>query len=91
MRGQSLTQGGKDHTSHRLARIKNDTRLTAVAIYAICAGLGVVALLLERLAFGPATVVGFLAVGFSLFAFGVRLARLAPVPAAAAPPRPAAG
>ncbi|MGH2571751.1 MAG: MraY family glycosyltransferase [bacterium] len=90
-RGQSLTQGGKDHTSHRLARIKNDTRLTAVAIYGICAGLGVVALLLERLSFAPATVVGFLAVGFSLFAFALRLARLAPVPAPGAPPRPAPG
>ena len=91
VRGQSLTQGGKDHTSHRLARIKHGTRPTALAIYGICAGLGVVALLLERLAFAPAIVVGFLAVVFGLFAFGLRLARLAPVPEASPAPRAATG
>lgn len=85
-RGQSLTQGGKDHTSHRLARIKGNPRLTAVAIYGICAGLGVAALLLQSLAYGPATVVGFLVVTFALFAFGLRLARLAPVPEAGPAP-----
>jgi UDP-GlcNAc:undecaprenyl-phosphate GlcNAc-1-phosphate transferase len=90
-RGQSLTQGGKDHTSHRLARIKGDPRLTAVAIYGICAGLGVVAMLLRSLAFGPATVFGFVAVAFGLFAFGLRLARLAPVPEPAPAARTAAG
>jgi UDP-GlcNAc:undecaprenyl-phosphate GlcNAc-1-phosphate transferase len=90
-RGQSLTQGGKDHTSHRLARIKHGTRLTAVAIYGICAALGVIALVLQRLSFAPATVVGFLVVVFGLFAFGIRLARLAPVPESVPPPRAAVG
>jgi len=90
-RGQSLTQGGKDHTSHRLARIQHEVRLTAIAIYGICAGLGVVALLLEGLAFAPATVVTFLVVAFGLLGFGIRLARLAPVPEPGPAPRAAAG
>ena len=83
-RGQSLTQGGKDHTSHRLARIQRSDRLTAVAIYMICAALGVLAMVLQRLAFPPGTVVALFGVFFGFLAFGVRLARRAPVDAQAA-------
>jgi UDP-GlcNAc:undecaprenyl-phosphate GlcNAc-1-phosphate transferase len=79
-RGQSLTQGGKDHTSHRLARIQRSDRLTAFAIYGICGALGALALVLQRLSFPPGTVVAFFAVFFSFLAFGIRLARRAPVP-----------
>lgn len=79
-RGQSLTQGGKDHTSHRLARLRRSDRLTALAIYAICGSLGLLAIVLQRLAFPPGTVVAFFAVFFGFLAFGIRLARQAPVP-----------
>jgi UDP-GlcNAc:undecaprenyl-phosphate GlcNAc-1-phosphate transferase len=78
-RGQSLTQGGKDHTSHRLARIQRSDRLTAVAIYGICVLLGAVALFLQELSFPPGTAVAFVALVFGFLAFGVRLARNAPV------------
>jgi UDP-GlcNAc:undecaprenyl-phosphate GlcNAc-1-phosphate transferase len=78
-RGQSLTQGGKDHTSHRLARIKGSDRLTAIAIYGICASLGALALVLQHLSFPPGTVVALFAVFFGFLGFGLRLARQAPV------------
>jgi len=79
-RGQSLAQGGRDHTSHRIARITGGARPTAWILYAICASLGVLALGLQALSFAPATVVAFVGVVFGLLGFGVRLCRLAPVP-----------
>jgi UDP-GlcNAc:undecaprenyl-phosphate GlcNAc-1-phosphate transferase len=79
-RGQSLAQGGKDHTSHRIARVTGGARPTAWITYAICAGLGIVALGLRVLSFTPATVVAFVGVAFGLLGFGVRLCRRAPVP-----------
>ncbi len=79
-RGQSLTQGGRDHTSHRLGRLLGDARLTSVTIYAICAALGAIAVGLHQIAFPPATIVTFLAVAFAFFGFGMRLSRSAPVP-----------
>lgn len=79
-RGQSLAQGGKDHTSHRIARVTGGARPTAWVLYAICAGLGVLSLGLQVLSFPPATVVAFVGVVFGLIGFGVRLCRYAPVP-----------
>jgi UDP-GlcNAc:undecaprenyl-phosphate GlcNAc-1-phosphate transferase len=79
-RGQSLAQGGKDHTSHRIARITGSDRLTALTIYGICITLGIVAMAVQALSFPPATIVGFASVLFGFIAFGVRLARQAPVP-----------
>jgi len=79
-RGQALTQGGKDHTSHRLARVLGGTPATAVAIYAICVALGVVSLVLNRIAFAPATVVACVALFCAFVGFGVRLSHAAPVP-----------
>ncbi len=79
-RGQSLTQGGRDHSSHRLNRILGGPRQTALTTYAICAFLGGVALLLQRIGFAPATVVAFLAIVFGFIGFGARLCRMAPVP-----------
>jgi len=87
-RGQSLTQGGRDHTSHRLARLVGTARATAWTIYAICAAAGLVAIGLEFLAFAPATVVAVLGVAFALAGFGVRLCRRAPVPDSTATARP---
>lgn len=86
-RGQSLTQGGRDHTSHRLARIVGTPKATAWTIYAICAAAGLLAVGLEILAFAPATLVTVIALGAGLAGFGLRLCRRAPVPdAAGAPP-----
>ena len=65
-RGQSLTQGGKDHTSHRLARLTQSTRLTVWTIYGMCATVGAVALFLERISFTPLTIAAFVAVGLRL-------------------------
>ncbi len=80
-RGQSLTQGGRDHSSHRLHRILGGPRATALAIYGLCAGLGGVALGLHRIGFAPATVIVFIAVVYGFVAFGAQLCRNAPVPA----------
>lgn len=88
-RGQSLTQGGRDHTSHRLHRILGTSRATAWAIYGICALLGSVAIALDIVAFAPVTVVAALSVAFAFVAFGIRLCRRAPVPDASASPGPA--
>ena len=79
-RGQSLTQGGRDHSSHRLNRIVGGPRATAISIYAICAILGGITLALQRIGFAPATVVAFLVVLFGFVGFGARLCRDAPVP-----------
>jgi UDP-GlcNAc:undecaprenyl-phosphate GlcNAc-1-phosphate transferase len=79
-RGQSLTQGGRDHSTHRLNRVLGGPRATAAAVYAICAGLGGVALALQAIDFAPATFVAFLGVVFAFVGFGARLCRRAPVP-----------
>ena len=79
-RGQSLTEGGKDHSSHRLGRILGGSRATAWTIYRITGALGIVSLVLQRLDFTPATLVAFVAIVFAFLSFGIRLSRLAPVP-----------
>jgi UDP-GlcNAc:undecaprenyl-phosphate GlcNAc-1-phosphate transferase len=84
-RGQSLTQGGRDHTSHRLARIVGSPRGTALVIYGICAAVGLIALGVEILAFPPATVLTVVVVACAFVAFGIRLCRRAPVPDPAHP------
>lgn len=85
-RGQSLTQGGRDHTSHRLARIVGTPRATAWTIYAICAAAGLVSIGLEILAFAPATLVALVVLATALGGFGYRLCQRAPVPDPAAVP-----
>lgn len=84
-RGQSLAQGGKDHSSHRLARIVGGGRATALVTYLICAALGAVAVGLRVLEQPAATVASVVAL-FALFvAFGAQLCRRAPVPEPAPP------
>jgi UDP-GlcNAc:undecaprenyl-phosphate GlcNAc-1-phosphate transferase len=85
-RGQSLAQGGRDHTSHRLSRIVGGPRPTAGVIYLICGACGLVALLVDALAYPPATLVTFVAVLCGFLGFGVRLCRRAPVPESGADP-----
>jgi UDP-GlcNAc:undecaprenyl-phosphate GlcNAc-1-phosphate transferase len=88
-RGQSLTEGGKDHSSHRLARVLGGAKSTALTIYGLCAVLGLVAVCLRQVASAPVTIVAFLVVAMGFLAFGVRLARRAPVPDPAPPVRAA--
>lgn len=85
-RGQSLTQGGRDHTSHRLGRILGTSRATAWTIYGICALVGSFAIALDVVSFAPVTVVAALSVALAFVAFGIRLCRRAPVPDASASP-----
>jgi len=42
-------QGGKDHSSHRLAALSLSTRKTALVIYALCLTLGAIALMVDGL------------------------------------------
>ncbi len=84
LRGQSLTQGGKDHSSHRLGRITGSPRRTALVIYAICAALGLAANALQLLSFGPATLVAAVAAASAFLSFALLLYRRAPVPDGAA-------
>ncbi len=79
-RGQSLTQGGRDHTSHRLARLVGGARPTAVAVYGICAACGATALAVQALAYPPATLTAFVVTACVFLGFGIRLCRRAPVP-----------
>jgi UDP-GlcNAc:undecaprenyl-phosphate GlcNAc-1-phosphate transferase len=82
LRGQSLTQGGKDHSSHRLERITGGTRPTAYAIYAICIALGGAAVFLQVLSFAPATLFVTIAALWGFVALAGTLTRRAPVPKA---------
>ncbi|MCA9750938.1 MAG: undecaprenyl/decaprenyl-phosphate alpha-N-acetylglucosaminyl 1-phosphate transferase [Gemmatimonadetes bacterium] len=85
LRGQSLAEGGKDHTSHRLARLLGGARPTAFATYLICAATGGLAIVLGLTGIPALTIaaVGVLAVVF--WGFGARLCRLAPVPERTSP------
>lgn len=84
LRGQSLTQGGKDHTSHRLARVTGSARRTSFAIYTICAALGLLANLLHVLSFTPATLVATVFAASSFLWLALSLCRRAPVPESSA-------
>ncbi len=46
--GRSIFQGGKDHSSHRLALLRFKRYRAVLAIYAICFFLGIVALIAPR-------------------------------------------
>jgi len=68
-----IYQGGRDHTSHRLAALALSSRETALVIYAFCLVLGSIALLVEVLRV-PAFSFSVLAVLIAILAFvGLRL------------------
>ncbi|MBU0605238.1 MAG: hypothetical protein KKH77_02990, partial [Candidatus Omnitrophica bacterium] len=71
--GRSIFQGGRDHSSHRMALLGLRKRRTVIAIYGICVVLGLSALLVQRLPLKSALIlIGCVAV--SMVALGVRLA-----------------
>lgn len=48
--GIPISQGGRDHTSHRLASFGLSDRATVLALYAVAGGLGVLAIAVEHVA-----------------------------------------
>jgi UDP-GlcNAc:undecaprenyl-phosphate GlcNAc-1-phosphate transferase len=72
---RKIYQGGKDHTSHRLAAILASTRKTAVVIYLICLALGASGVLMRRVG-EPLVSLAFVVVLAALLAvLGLRLHR----------------
>lgn len=71
--GRSIFQGGRDHSSHRMALLGFKKRRAVLAIYGICISLGVSALLMQTLALKPAMVL-FGAVAMLMISLGIRLA-----------------
>ncbi|MCM8761447.1 MAG: undecaprenyl/decaprenyl-phosphate alpha-N-acetylglucosaminyl 1-phosphate transferase [Candidatus Omnitrophica bacterium] len=71
--GRSIFQGGRDHSSHRLALLGFKKKRAVLVVYGICICLGVSALLIQRLSLKSAFVVIGIVI-MSLFALGVRLA-----------------
>ncbi len=72
LEGRSVFQGGRDHSSHRLALLGLRRRGTVLVIYCICAALGLSALLIQRISIRSATGVIIL-VAVLLVSLGVRL------------------
>lgn len=71
--GRSLFQGGRDHSSHRIALLGFRKRRTVIAIYGICVVLGLSALLVQRLPLKSALIlIGCVTV--LMVTLGVRLA-----------------
>lgn len=71
--GRSIFQGGRDHSSHRLALLGLKKKGAVLMIYSICIALGLSALLMQRLPLRPALIlVGGIAV--AMLALGIRLA-----------------
>ncbi len=73
MEGRSVFQGGRDHSSHRLALLGLKRRRTVLVIFGICVMLGLGALLVQRLALKPAILVIALIAAF-MAGLGIRLA-----------------
>jgi UDP-GlcNAc:undecaprenyl-phosphate GlcNAc-1-phosphate transferase len=72
LRGQAISQGGTDHSSHRLVRLGLRERRAVLLLYALSAGSGAVALLTRHSSSAGAPVlIGFWF--FFLLLFGVHL------------------
>ena len=71
--GRSIFQGGRDHSSHRLALLGLKKRRAVLVIYLICALLGISALMIQRLSL-KSSVMMISFVALSMFSLGVRLA-----------------
>jgi UDP-GlcNAc:undecaprenyl-phosphate GlcNAc-1-phosphate transferase len=85
MDGRRLAEGGRDHSSHRLARLGLSARQTAVTIYIISVSLTATAVLVTRFLGGsPAALpLAVVAAGGGMAFLGLRLFRV-PVTAGAA-------
>jgi hypothetical protein len=84
MDGRRLAEGGRDHSSHRLARLGLSARQTAVTIYIIALALTGAAVYLSRLQSGNTSLVVLATLGAAagLGFLGLRLFRV-PVTTAA--------
>jgi len=72
LRGQAISQGGTDHSSHRLVRLGLRERRAVLLLYALSAGSGAVALLTRQSSSGGTPgLIGFWF--FFLLLFGVHL------------------
>ncbi len=67
--GRSPTQGGKDHTSHRLASLGLSHRTTVLILYIACAALGFTAVILSRVNILPGLIIGAIIAAAALAAF----------------------
>ena len=89
LRGQPVSQGGRDHTSHRLVALGGSERRALAVLFGLSIVGGGVALLTYRADFGTAVVLlPLLLVGLALL--GVHLSRVEIARAATAPPGRAA-
>jgi UDP-GlcNAc:undecaprenyl-phosphate GlcNAc-1-phosphate transferase len=71
--GRSVFQGGRDHSSHRMALLGFRKRRAVLAIYGICIVLGLLAMLVQILPLKPAlAVIGGVAI--AMLILGLRLA-----------------
>ncbi|MDO8525545.1 MAG: MraY family glycosyltransferase [Candidatus Omnitrophota bacterium] len=70
--GRSIFQGGKDHSSHRLALLGLKRYKTVVLIYFICALMGITAVSVTRLKGAQGLMLTFLAF-ICMLALGIRL------------------
>lgn len=71
--GRSVFQGGKDHSSHRLALLRFKKKGAVLIIYLICALLGSTALVIQRVSLKSAIVI-IAIVLISMTGLGIRLA-----------------
>jgi UDP-GlcNAc:undecaprenyl-phosphate GlcNAc-1-phosphate transferase len=70
--GRPVFQGGKDHSSHRLALLGLRARKAVLVIYGLCALLGVSAAAVWRMSFKAGMAV-ICSVAVGLIALGIRL------------------
>lgn len=71
--GRSVFQGGKDHSSHRLALLGLKKKRAVLVIYGICIALGLAALVIQRMRLQGAIVL-ICAIALCMLLFGIRLA-----------------
>src|SRR5580700_5902920 len=71
LRGQAISEGGTDHSSHRLVRLGLRERRAVLLLYALSAGSGAIALLTRHSS--SAGVPGLIGFWFFLLLFGVYL------------------
>ena len=89
LRGQPVSQGGRDHTSHRLVALGGSERRALAVLFGLSIVGGGIALLTYRADFGTAVVLlPLLLVGLALL--GVHLSRVEIARASTAPPGRAA-
>jgi UDP-GlcNAc:undecaprenyl-phosphate GlcNAc-1-phosphate transferase len=71
--GRSIFQGGRDHSSHRLALLGYKRKRAVLLIYGVCVFLGVSALLVQRVSLKSAILV-IAGIATIMLALGIRLA-----------------